>query len=94
MRPDGPLKETIDHIIPISRGGADTVDNICLSCLPCNLAKHAELPDEFLKRKDRPGMVSDCLTSNKQADGPIPHLPLPLPRGLTTDLGGAATAAS
>jgi 5-methylcytosine-specific restriction endonuclease McrA len=31
-----------DHIIPVSRGGANTVANIQLLCGPCNRAKAAK----------------------------------------------------
>jgi hypothetical protein len=30
-----------DHIIPRSRGGATTADNLCLACAACNGHKHA-----------------------------------------------------
>jgi hypothetical protein len=55
MTGHGPLMETVDHVVAISRGGADTPDNLCLACLECNLSKHAETAEEFLRRKDRPG---------------------------------------
>jgi 5-methylcytosine-specific restriction endonuclease McrA len=41
------LKWTIDHIIPISRGGTHWPDNIQLLCLPCNLSKAAKTMDEW-----------------------------------------------
>ena len=31
----------IDHIIPRSRGGTATADNLCLACAACNGHKHA-----------------------------------------------------
>jgi hypothetical protein len=31
----------IDHIIPRSRGGTTTADNLCLACAACNGRKHA-----------------------------------------------------
>lgn len=49
-------KETIrgerhrDHIVPLSRGGADSVENLCISCPSCNLHKNAKLPSEFAAR--------------------------------------------
>jgi 5-methylcytosine-specific restriction endonuclease McrA len=36
-----------DHIIPLSRGGADAVENLCIACASCNRRKHAKLPEEF-----------------------------------------------
>jgi HNH endonuclease len=32
-----------DHVIPLTKGGADTVDNLQLLCAPCNQAKGASL---------------------------------------------------
>jgi len=29
-----------DHIIPIAKGGQHSVENLCVSCPPCNMAKH------------------------------------------------------
>lgn len=38
----------VDHIIPISRGGKHTVDNVCRACKRCNLSKNSKTPEEFL----------------------------------------------
>lgn len=32
---------TIDHIVPVSRGGKHTADNLAAVCFSCNRAKHA-----------------------------------------------------
>lgn len=36
---------TIDHILPISRGGRTTIPNLQLLCERCNKAKQAEIMD-------------------------------------------------
>lgn len=41
---------TIDHIVPISMGGEDSLDNIQASCFACNQFKDNILPDVFLNR--------------------------------------------
>ena len=33
----------IDHIVSQKHGGADTIDNLCLSCVPCNRYKGSEI---------------------------------------------------
>ena len=35
----------VDHVVPLSKGGAHSVENLCVSCETCNLSKHAKLPD-------------------------------------------------
>lgn len=37
---------TIDHVIPRSRGGSDTWDNLVLACSECNLRKRNLTPEE------------------------------------------------
>jgi len=32
----------IDHIMPISRGGKNTIENVCISCADCNMKKKAK----------------------------------------------------
>lgn len=38
---------TIDHDIPISRGGNDTIDNLQTACLPCNANKRHMTHNEY-----------------------------------------------
>lgn len=41
---------TMDHIISLAQGGADTLENVQLCCYEDNLFKGAILPEDFLKR--------------------------------------------
>ena len=49
------LAETVDHIVPVSRGGSNGPENIVLACWECNMAKKDQSLEEFLQRTDRPG---------------------------------------
>jgi len=42
-------KLTIDHVIPKSRGGEDTWQNLVTSCLECNNCKDNRTPEEWAK---------------------------------------------
>ena len=43
-----PLNEfTIDHIVPISKGGTYDYDNLQCCCFKCNQLKSNEMPDDF-----------------------------------------------
>jgi 5-methylcytosine-specific restriction endonuclease McrA len=37
----------IDHVVPISRGGSNSIENIVLSCPQCNLSKGAKTLSEW-----------------------------------------------
>lgn len=37
----------IDHIVPVSKGGKHSSDNLCAACSPCNLKKHAKLVQDW-----------------------------------------------
>lgn len=37
---------TMDHVIPVSKGGATTWQNVVLACGPCNRRKGARLPSQ------------------------------------------------
>lgn len=40
----------IDHRIPLSRGGSNNPENLCLTCPKCNLSKSDKLPHEWSDR--------------------------------------------
>jgi 5-methylcytosine-specific restriction endonuclease McrA len=43
-----PTKISFDHIVPTSRGGTSTLDNLGITCRPANQAKTDLMLDEFL----------------------------------------------
>lgn len=40
---------TLDHIVPLSKGGEDAEDNIVCACIRCNRDKADMMPMDFLK---------------------------------------------
>lgn len=44
---DVPCKLTQDHVIPLIRGGAHTVENVVGACQPCNSRKRDRTAEEF-----------------------------------------------
>ena len=44
----------LDHIVPLSKGGAHAVENLCVSCQPCNSRKYNSLPQDWNKRLPQP----------------------------------------
>lgn len=45
---------TLDHVMPKSRGGKSTWENLTTSCSPCNLYKSAHTPEEAGMRLLKP----------------------------------------
>ena len=39
---DSKVKLVIDHLVPYSKGGEHTADNLVTSCYECNVAKHTK----------------------------------------------------
>ena len=70
---------TIDHVVPRSRGGLDSWENVVTSCAPCNVRKGACLPSEVgmsPSRKPRPPLPGDfVLASNRSVpEAWLPYL--------------------
>jgi|ERR1700722_2366814 len=42
-------KATVEHIIPVSRGGPNALENLTISCGPCNNHRHSLPFDEWKK---------------------------------------------
>jgi 5-methylcytosine-specific restriction endonuclease McrA len=43
-------KFDIDHVVPISKGGKHELENLVISCAPCNRRKRNKLPEEFVAK--------------------------------------------
>lgn len=43
-----PPRLHMEHMIPLSRGGSHSIDNVVPSCPSCNLRKGTKTPSEFL----------------------------------------------
>lgn len=48
---------TIDHVIPLSRGGRHSADNVVPACLHCNTSKNAKTPAEWKKQRTQGGVT-------------------------------------
>ncbi|OQW46102.1 MAG: hypothetical protein A4S09_16845 [Proteobacteria bacterium SG_bin7] len=52
---------TIDHVVPISKGGRHEWDNVVAACGQCNNRKGNKMPDQvdmaLLKRPQRPNWL-------------------------------------
>jgi 5-methylcytosine-specific restriction endonuclease McrA len=42
----GATADSIDHVVPRSRGGAHEWENVTAACRPCNLRKRDRTPEE------------------------------------------------
>jgi 5-methylcytosine-specific restriction endonuclease McrA len=60
---DHPRKATIDHKMPLSRGGSNDVDNLVASCAACNHEKSDMCDGEYtwFKQMERRGYSRDEL---------------------------------
>ena len=69
---------TVDHVVPFSRGGANTINNIVMACRSCNSRKATRMPHEYAIRMAIGGLRLDCLPVGVpvqlllwQMDGPL-----------------------
>ncbi len=64
-------KLSIDHVIPRSRGGDDSWENVTTACLPCNVFKGNHTPQEAnmpLSRKPRKPLSILSFEATRQID--------------------------
>lgn len=62
-----PDQLTMDHVIPVARGGTSDKSNVVPACFPCNQAKSAQTPAERIL--DQLGLDGD-LSPNDLPDFP------------------------
>ena len=83
---------TLDHVIPRSRGGDSTWENVVTSCAPCNLRKGNRLPHEIhMELPARPRPPAPVLFI-RLATPKIPAALGALPRALRDRDDGAAAS--
>ena len=67
----GGTAETVDHVVPRSRGGAHSWENVVAACKHCNGKKRDKLPAEAgLKPRKRPGVPRGPATVSLEL-GPV-----------------------
>lgn len=71
---------TMDHVIPRSRGGHSSWDNLVTACAPCNLRKGNRLPAEIgMRPKNHPRPprpdVFIAVAAPRQPTSWLPYLP-------------------
>lgn len=58
---------TIDHILPLSKGGHRKVSNMVLSCVSCNNAKGSMSSEDFIATLNPPTMTPELEQLQKEA---------------------------
>lgn len=93
FRTDGAhlLYATVDHIVPLSKGGPDRVENTLGACRRCNVAKGSLDPEVFLVSPEFRGSVCENHACPDRMSGnpDSPHFDLPkLRRGIRVWIDG------
>ncbi|MGE3619314.1 MAG: HNH endonuclease [Acidimicrobiia bacterium] len=68
----GAVADSIDHVVPRSRGGAHAWENVVAACRPCNVDKRDRLLHETTMTLRRRPMVPRAITWVVVAVGSIP----------------------
>lgn len=58
------VKLTVEHMLPLSRGGKHCMNNIVVACTTCNFSKHNKTLEEWLVHNQKlhsSGIISDVL---------------------------------
>lgn len=62
---------TVDHVVPVSKGGRSTLHNLVLACSPCNLRKGDMT---LAQARRRIGMELREPSLGPAAEGPLPSM--------------------
>lgn len=73
---------TVDHVIPLSNGGTDVIDNLAWCCKDCNSSKGAKSLDEWSGRFSSQGAINATAATGS----PLPTIPPPLDAPVTPAL--------
>lgn len=60
---DKEARLTMDHVIPLSRGGKDSKDNVVAACLHCNTSKGNKTLEEWNKARQKAVIVEAAIVS-------------------------------
>jgi 5-methylcytosine-specific restriction endonuclease McrA len=91
----GRAAENVDHVIPRSKGGGHTWDNVVAACRPCNSRKENKSPSDSglrLRRSPRPPHESVWIVVAVDRVDPIWEQYLSLPAGARRVARARATA--
>ena len=81
---------SLDHVVPISRGGKSTWENVVCACLPCNVRKGNKVPGESDMRLIRRNLLRSLPTT--QPSGMFALAAPSLPPALTAALAARRAA--
>lgn len=61
------IDATVDHKLPLSRGGLSDIDNMCISCSVCNMEKQNMTEVEYLQYKKDLSTGKDLINKSTYA---------------------------
>jgi 5-methylcytosine-specific restriction endonuclease McrA len=59
--------DTVDHVIPVKKGGTDDPDNLVAACKRCNFSKGAKVGGVFLGAQSTTGSFRSLLSPTNES---------------------------